>query len=79
MPLEGLRRNDADLNIKFLGSPVRYNHPVDDPLFSAHRPVTDFDLNIGNITRYVADSPLTGVGCTVQVCWSHAYSGQMTN
>jgi hypothetical protein len=64
-----MRRNDADLELMFLGNPVHYSHPVDDPLFSAHRTVAEFGGRSGtNITRYVADSPLTGLGCIVQVC-----------
>jgi hypothetical protein len=64
-----MRRNDADLVLNFVGSPVHYHDPVDDPLFSAHRTITEYDDGFNdNITRYVADSPLTGVGCSIQVC-----------
>jgi hypothetical protein len=68
VPLKGLRLNDADVVLKFLASSVHYNHPVDDPFFSAHRAVTDYNVAIGgNATQYAADSPITVIGCSVQV------------
>jgi hypothetical protein len=64
-----MRRTDADVVIKFLGSRVQYTYPVEDPWFSAHRPVYSLDANNGhNLTMYVPDSPLTALGCAVQVC-----------
>jgi hypothetical protein len=63
-----LRRTDADIVLKFLASSVRYNRPVDDPLYSAHKEVIFYDYSLGeNTTLYAADSPLTAIGCSVQV------------
>jgi hypothetical protein len=80
VPLEGLHRDDADTVLKFLGSPIRYSHPVDDPWFSAHQAVTTFSpANGRNYTQYLPDSPLTGIGCSVQVCpeLSHIVTRQL--
>jgi hypothetical protein len=70
VPLDGLRRDDADVVLKFLASTVEYNHPVDDPWLSAHKKVNYYEASNGkNVTHYAADSPITSMGCSVQVRW----------
>jgi hypothetical protein len=69
IPLDGLRRNDTDVVLKFLASAIHYISPVDDPWFSAHREIIDYDAATGkNMTHYTADNPFTAMGCNVQVC-----------
>jgi hypothetical protein len=64
-----MRRTDADVVVKALFSTVQYTYPVEDPWFSAHRPVRSIDSNNGHeVTMYTPDSPLTALGCAVQVC-----------
>jgi hypothetical protein len=47
---------------------VTYNNPVNDPLYSAHRPVQIYDDTQGrNYTRYMPDHPIKGVSCLQQV------------
>lgn len=45
---------------------VRYNNPVDDPLYSAHKQVT-VSVRNGSRTRYEPDHPIKGVSCLQQV------------
>jgi hypothetical protein len=69
VPLEGMRRSDADVVVKLLGSKIKYTQPVEDPWFFAHRPIQSLDITDGhNVTMFVPDTPLTGIGCVVQVC-----------
>jgi hypothetical protein len=69
VPFEGMRRNDSDIVFRFVKSSVHFARPVDDLLFSAHRTIREFDVGQGeNVTRYLADNPLAGLGCSVQVC-----------
>jgi hypothetical protein len=75
IPLDGLRRNDTDVVLKFLASAVHYTSPVDDPWFSAHRETIDYDAATGkNMTHYTADDPFTAMGCSVQVCQEMSFA-----
>ena len=68
-PISELESNDSDLFLGFVvPHGVSYNNPVDDPLFSAHRIMTDVASGI-NLTRtfYVSDEPVTVFGCQNQV------------
>lgn len=48
---------------------VRYLHPIDDLVFSAHTKYTQrLDLvNEGNMTTYLSDSPHAVISCRQQV------------
>lgn len=48
---------------------VRYLHPINDPVFSAHTEYTQrLDLaNEGNDTTYLSDSPHSVISCRQQV------------
>jgi hypothetical protein len=62
---EGL--GDGDIFFKpVMSNSVVYNHPVDDPLYAAHKKITVRE-GLGNVTRYMADVPMKAVGCIQQV------------
>jgi hypothetical protein len=62
---EGL--GDGDIFFKpVMSNSVEYNHPVDDPLYAAHKKVTVRE-GLKNVTRYMADIPMKAVGCVQQV------------
>jgi hypothetical protein len=45
-----------------------YSVPVEDPVFSAHRPVVYLEgTDQMNVTSYRSDEPSTLIGCAVQV------------
>jgi hypothetical protein len=51
-----------------MSNTVAYNHPVDDPLYAAHKKVLIYDdTQSVNNTRYTADDPIKGVSCLQQV------------
>jgi len=55
-----------------------YNHPVNDPLYAAHKEVQEFDdPEQRNFTRYVADDPIKAVSCLQQVS-VHRYDTVLT-
>jgi hypothetical protein len=61
---------EADLmQIMIKKNLVRYLHPVDDPVFSAHTEYTQrLDaVNEGNDTTYLSDSPHSVIACRQQV------------
>jgi hypothetical protein len=76
-PLEGLRREDADIALIFLGTSARYTKPVDDPWFSAHKWYQMVDRDTGKITTlYTPDNPVSLMGCKIQVsCHRVAHLG----
>ncbi|KAF2132750.1 hypothetical protein P153DRAFT_382375 [Dothidotthia symphoricarpi CBS 119687] len=73
-----LRRNDGDTILKTIGlNGLRYVFPVDDPLFSAHKPYTGILAlsdtgEVRNITTYSHDDPLKAIGCLQQYQFCHA-------
>ncbi|KAF2736964.1 hypothetical protein EJ04DRAFT_562032 [Polyplosphaeria fusca] len=75
-PLPEMARNDSDLVVMAVWqNSIRYNKPVDDPLFSAHK-VLNRTTAIGKLTRYGADYPAGVVGCAEQTQYCHARSGK---
>ena len=68
-PLPGLARDDADLVFKqVIKNRVAYDSPVNDPVFSAHKLFTTFDVTSGgNVSFYFPDFPVSVIGCTQQV------------
>jgi hypothetical protein len=67
IPVPELEINNADLFFRFVGKGlVIYANPVNDPLFSAHRPVT-YTLQTGNASYYQSDFPGSTLACTQQV------------
>jgi len=61
-----MRSENADLAVVMVSkNQVRYGMPIDDPFFSAHRPVSSRD-NDGN-TNYLSDFPISIMGCNQQV------------
>ena len=69
--LPGMNRDDADVSFSFVMKyATRYSAPVNDPMFSAHKPLVITELGMGeprNITMYQSDNPMTGVACAQQV------------
>lgn len=69
-PIEQLRRGDADVALVFLAAgEVAFTAPVDDPWYSAHRPlnlVTSLALSQGKQQLYMADSSASVIGCAIQ-------------
>ncbi|KAF2826710.1 hypothetical protein CC86DRAFT_349711 [Ophiobolus disseminans] len=66
-PLAGMRPDDADVTVINLIAGVRYSKPVHDPWFRALKPRPVFDLTLRrNSTLYMADSPSSPMGCTIQ-------------
>jgi hypothetical protein len=57
-----------------MSNSVTYNHPVDDPLYAAHKVVRQFDdTQSRNYTRYMADDPFKVVSCVQQVSTQHIH------
>jgi hypothetical protein len=69
MPTDALRRHDADIVMLALSSnSVMFLNPVDDLVFSAHRPLRYTDISTGeNVTVYTADDVISVISCTEQV------------
>ncbi|KAF2183698.1 hypothetical protein K469DRAFT_667950 [Zopfia rhizophila CBS 207.26] len=66
VPLPGMERKDADVAvIVAITNPNRYSHPVDDPVFAAHRPWEGVVSN-ETFTYYAPDAPVGVIGCTEQ-------------
>lgn len=74
IPSPDFNRSDADVNLSFLSvNSVKFTEPVDDPLFSAHRPhffpSDDSNMNFyepENKTYYTSDNLANVIGCTDQ-------------
>lgn len=68
-PVSELMRDDADIVlISKSSNAIRYMHPVNDPLFSAHT-IGGYQMERegGNISYYHTDIPTTVLGCAQQV------------
>jgi hypothetical protein len=66
LPLPEMNRTDADVALAAITFRVaRYQKPVDDPMFAAHKPLLDPDF--ANNTVYGSDYPVGLLGCAVQV------------
>lgn len=62
-PLPELRKDNADVVLIHLKkNNMFYKEPVDDPAFSAHKP-----LNLWDAVYYVSDFPSAVLGCVQQV------------
>ncbi|PLB44482.1 hypothetical protein P170DRAFT_417125 [Aspergillus steynii IBT 23096] len=79
IPIPALNRTDADVNIIFINANnLRYDYPVDDPIFGAHRSaleelqqLPDVNASIAELNNWwLPDSYTTVLGCTdqYQVC-----------
>ncbi|KAF2265455.1 hypothetical protein CC78DRAFT_515110 [Lojkania enalia] len=69
-PIPALYRTDADVSVVYLSAPqIRFSSPVDDPLFSAHKNISDIvNLDDGSMyASYLQDDPLTAMACTIQM------------
>lgn len=67
-PLEGIEAEQGTGDIFFkpvVPYNIRYHRPVDDPLYSAHRKLREF-----NRTMYAPDYPIKVVGCLQQVSYT---------
>lgn len=72
VPLSGMLNDDADkVVIFFAPNMVLYQHPVDDPLFSAHKSFADVQSQDNNFTFFMSDWPASAVGMWAQVRSSH--------
>lgn len=61
-----MKSDSADLAVVMVSkNQVRYRVPVDDPFFSAHKPVPSGTLDGG--TEYLSDWPSSLMGCNQQV------------
>ncbi|KAF2800964.1 hypothetical protein K505DRAFT_344820 [Melanomma pulvis-pyrius CBS 109.77] len=69
-PIEAIHRGDADVSLIFLSTAnIVFTKPVDDPWYSAHRPlknVTAVGRSKGKQELYMADSPASVLGCAIQ-------------
>ncbi|KAI9833807.1 MAG: hypothetical protein M1826_006330 [Phylliscum demangeonii] len=66
-PIKDLTLPDSDTFLFFLTFEKAYEAPVDDPWFSAHRPIHQTSLiNSVNRTHYRRELPITTLGCAIQ-------------
>jgi len=69
VPIPELQRLDADVVVKVaVLNAVQYAKPVNDPLFSAHRNLTQGSLKSSAKFYYISDFPQGVLGCALQVC-----------
>ena len=75
-PLPEMSRTDADVAvIVVFFEGARYDMPVDDPMFAAHKPLRNKGhpnwgskkQSVSNFTTYGPDHPAGLLGCAVQV------------
>ncbi|KAF2729630.1 hypothetical protein EJ04DRAFT_588412 [Polyplosphaeria fusca] len=77
-----LRKEDADVMLRFnMNNAVHYRHPVDDPMFAAHR---EFKITMTtgvNVTVYLSDFPGSVLGCALQFqyCYATSSGGRVCN
>lgn len=68
--MDGLKRTDADIGLIFLSAnAIMYTGEVNDPLYSAHRPLAGLRLAVvanETVTRYLRDEPAAVLGCVLQ-------------
>jgi hypothetical protein len=68
VPLPAMNTSEADVSVvSFSASRVSYSNPVDDPVFAAHRPVSDVSTFGVNNSVYESDWPVSAMGCWMQV------------
>jgi hypothetical protein len=69
-PIPEMFRSDADVILKPIGKAnVKYNRPVDDPLFAAHTTRGNVTSRAGTPLKfYYSDFPMSTFGCAQQVC-----------
>lgn len=67
-PLSGFKTADADIVvIGVAANAVKFRHPVDDPVFSAHRNSSIRRYDDSVLEFYLPDSPLSVIACQEQV------------
>lgn len=70
-PVPQLEISNADLTIRLtINGKILYEHPVNDPLFSAHRPI-NMTVQTGYRTLYKSDFPGSALACAEQVSPSY--------
>jgi hypothetical protein len=73
--IDGLRQENADLGISYLGNGVKFVKPVDDPWFLARKEVPGFSAATGNTTTWFhADSQGRAMGCTYEVSFTRRFA-----
>lgn len=79
-PIPELSSTDRDLVLVSLWkNAMGYGHPVDDPVFAAHKKLVTMSARGLNDTFYLSDSPGSILGCTQQVCYtSQIYPSPLT-
>ncbi|CAI6232189.1 unnamed protein product [Periconia digitata] len=65
-PIQELKDNNSDLRITMLYSTLSFMAPVDDPLFSAHRPVRMPKSDNSSVVVYKTDEPVSAFACQYQ-------------
>ena len=68
--IPALRIENATISVNAIakGPSVKYGHPVEDPLFSAHQEIVLQDIRLGkNATYYTSDELMSVLGCKLQV------------
>ncbi|KAF2264053.1 hypothetical protein CC78DRAFT_617092 [Lojkania enalia] len=66
-PINGMKTTDAGLLLVMVTkNTVSYRHPIDDPVFSAHKAIKYRTYTYPNDTEYASDEPLSVLGCTEQ-------------
>jgi hypothetical protein len=66
-PIPELERDDGDVTTMLIFKDSYYSKPVDDPLFSAHKPSGVSDLGDPEWLNYESDEPVSALGCFSQV------------
>lgn len=69
IPLPGMNKTDADLSLVVIAkNNVKYIHPVDDPVFAAHKAFNHTQVShLGSHIAYSSDWPNAVLGCSQQV------------
>lgn len=67
-PISELKSKESDLIFVFVTlHGTRFREPVDDLLYSAHKPLTKLQTGNRTVTSYQADDPLAAFACQNQV------------
>ncbi|KAI9812835.1 MAG: hypothetical protein M1826_002756 [Phylliscum demangeonii] len=66
LPIKELLLPDSDVSLVFLTFEQSYETPVNDPWFSAHRPVSLAGIDNTTRTIYQRELPITTLGCATQ-------------
>jgi hypothetical protein len=81
-PIRQFNRTDADVTLFFLSAnDIRYGTPIDDPLFSAHKNVSDFNVNNGSVYYFPSwqtDNLVSILGCTDQYQFCNPTTAECT-